>query len=549
LHSVQLQAWEWALVDGTKRSPYAEVVVAVLVTPPAAHEAGSPPTNPSSRAGVENSAAHGLLGHANEILENRVILEPDAFASRDGIELIADVPTTRAGPIRDGGICHWEEKDLARLRQYGVDVFISLTPLAWTAGLAAAARYGVWSITHGDERSGFGNPAGFWEVHFGCPVISSTVQVVNGRDTRPRIISRSFSATDMTSVKRTKNNVHWKAASLLPSKLEELQRTGPESFFDRVDAAISNCSGPANALRQQPTRLELARHISRICGRGLRTRLRQRLFLPQWVLLYHFGDGVSTRMRDFRQIVPPKDRYWADPHVVLRDGSYYIFFEELPFATNKGHISVLRIDPQGRPDAPMKVLERPYHLSYPHMVEDGGELFMVPETAENRTIEIYRCTRFPDQWELAGTLMEGVCAVDATLLQRDGKWWLFANVVENAELSTWDQLFLFHSDSLAAGTWIPHPLNPIVSDVRRARPAGPIFEREGRLYRPSQDCSVRYGYGIRINQITTLTPDDYAEIESDSIWPDWDTTIIATHTLCHVGGLTVADALQPRLKL
>jgi hypothetical protein len=265
--------------------------------------------------------------------------------------------------------------------------------------------------------------------------------------------------------------------------------------------------------------------------------------------LYHFGDGVSTRMQDFHQIVPPKDRYWADPHVVLRDGSYYIFFEELPFATNKGHICVLRVDRQGRIDTPIKVLERPYHLSYPHMVEDGGELFMVPETAENRTIEIYRCTRFPDQWELAGTLMEGVCAVDATLLQRDGKWWLFANVVENAELSTWDQLFLFHSDSLAAGTWIPHPLNPIVSDVRRARPAGPIFEREGRLYRPSQDCSVRYGYGIRINQITTLTPYDYAEIESDSIWPDWDTTIIATHTLCHVGGLTVADALQPRLKL
>ena len=257
---------------------------------------------------------------------------------------------------------------------------------------------------------------------------------------------------------------------------------------------------------------------------------------------------MSLRLQDFRKLLPPKECFWADPHIVVRDGKHYVFFEELPFATNKGHICVITIDQEGRHDTPVKVLERPYHLSYPLVVEHDGELLMIPETAENGTIEAYRCKSFPHEWELAGTLMENVCAVDATVVHRDGRWWLFANIAESAGASTWDELFLFHSDSLLGGRWTPHPLNPIVSDVRRARPAGAIFERDGKLFRPSQDCSVRYGYGVRIQQITRLTPQDYEEIEVEGVWPGWDRAIIGTHTLNHGGRLTVADALQPRLR-
>jgi len=146
-------------------------------------------------------------------------------------------------------------------------------------------------------------------------------------------------------------------------------------------------------------------------------------------------------------------------------------------------------------------------------------------------------------------IMRDVCAVDATLLHRDGKWWLFANIAENEGASTCDALSLFYSDSLLNDSWTSHPLNPIVTDVRRARPAGPIYERDGKLYRPSQDCSVRYGYGLRINQITALTTIEYAEAEVESVWPTWDKKIIGVHHISHAGGLTVADALQPRRRL
>ena len=51
---------------------------------------------------------------------------------------------------------------------------------------------------------------------------------------------------------------------------------------------------------------------------------------------------------------------------------------------------------------------------------------MIPETSANRTVEIYRATSFPDRWTLEDTLLEGVSASDATLVERDGRLWLFA---------------------------------------------------------------------------------------------------------------------------
>ena len=130
---------------------------------------------------------------------------------------------------------------------------------------------------------------------------------------------------------------------------------------------------------------------------------------------------------------------------------------------------------------------------------------MIPESAENRTIELYRFRVFPDDLEFVHILMENVEAYDATLEEYNGLWWMFANVKPHAGASSWDELCLFYSDSPISSTWHPHPLNPVVSDVRCARPAGNLFVQDIYLYRPSQNSSHRYGYGLNINRILDLT--------------------------------------------
>ena len=206
------------------------------------------------------------------------------------------------------------------------------------------------------------------------------------------------------------------------------------------------------------------------------------------------------------------------------------------------------MDTKGNYEQPVTVLNRPFHLSYPFVFEWHDGLYMMPETNDNKTIELYKCVEFPYGWEFEKNIMEDVNAVDATLFQHQDKWWLFVNMAENEGASYCDELFLFHSNSPMTSEWVPHPRNPIISDVKKSRPAGSIFKRNGRIYRPSQNCSHRYGYGFNLNEIIRLTETEYEEKTVTSVEPNWDKKIIAAHTFNYGHGLTLINAMLRRHK-
>ena len=147
------------------------------------------------------------------------------------------------------------------------------------------------------------------------------------------------------------------------------------------------------------------------------------------------------------------------------------------------------------------------------------------------------------------TLMADVQAVDTTLLYHESRWWLFTAMAENEGAFPEVELFLFYSDELLTREWTPHPRKPIVSDVKKARPAGRIFARNGKLYRPSQDGSRLYGYGFDLNEILLLSETEYAERTAASVRPHWDRKVLGTHTFTREGQLTVIDALTRRRRL
>jgi hypothetical protein len=211
-------------------------------------------------------------------------------------------------------------------------------------------------------------------------------------------------------------------------------------------------------------------------------------------------------------IYPPATAFWADPFAWSHDNRSFVFFEELPFATQRGRISVLELDGQARPRGePRPVIEEPCHLSYPFLFELGGALHMIPEKASTRRVDIYRCVAFPDRWELAKTLITGFELSDPTLFEHEGRWWLFG-ATRTDRLRLNETLFAFFADSPWSDRWTPHPANPLVRDFKRARPAGRVFSvGSGPLLRPSQDCVRRYGHGLNLSEITALSPRHYEE--------------------------------------
>ena len=231
---------------------------------------------------------------------------------------------------------------------------------------------------------------------------------------------------------------------------------------------------------------------------------------------------------------------YADPFLFERDGQHHLFFEDVPLGTGRGEISHVELHPGGEPATPVPVLQADHHLSYPFVFSHGGEVYMIPETGDVAQIRLYRAVRFPTEWELDRVLVDDIRAADATLLEADGRWWMFASVGGRGT-TLGDELHLFLADS-PLGPWARHPGNPVVCDIRAARPAGAILRDGDRLVRPAQDGSRRYGWAVSLREITMLTPERYEERELERLQPGDVAGARAVHTYSRDGRFEAIDA-------
>ncbi|MEX2133082.1 MAG: hypothetical protein WEB67_02985, partial [Acidimicrobiia bacterium] len=140
--------------------------------------------------------------------------------------------------------------------------------------------------------------------------------------------------------------------------------------------------------------------------------------------------------------------------------------------------------------------------------------------------------------ELAGTILDGLSALDPTINPHESRWWVFCTL---AATKSNTKLYAFHSKDLLSG-WEPHSLNPIKSDISSSRPGGRPFRHEGHLYRPAQDSSSSYGGAIALNRVDDLTPTTFHETIVKRIRPPVTGPYRAgIHTASGQGDLTVID--------
>ena len=481
----------------------------------------------------------GLMGIHSALVEHGEPA-PSAFAKKNLNDLVADVPVVPVTPRRTKHSDWIEGEDLENIRAHKPDILIRLGFRILRGPVLTLPRFGVWSFHHGDNRVNRGGPTGFWEAMLGWPATGSTLQILGEDLDNGKVLSRSISCTVDHNLRLGRNRLYWKSLSLVPRQLKELQRLGPEQFFCDVEHNNRHPGYYSNRLFVEPSIWELVGMITRLTAQKFGNLINNALYENQWSLIYCFGIERSSALWRYKQLVPPKDKFWADPHVVEKDGRYYVFLEE--YANGKGHVSCLELGPNGIVGEPEIVLICDYHLSNPMVFSVDGTYYMLPETKDNSTIELYRCEHFPNRWVHDTNLMTDVEAVDPTLHYENERWWLFVNMAENPGGPSNDELFLFSADDFRATEWTPHPMNPIISDASRARPAGRLFRVKGRLYRPSQIGVPHYGYGISLNWVRELSEHDYFESSIAKIEPHWHPNVIGVHGLSRDGELTVIDA-------
>lgn len=472
---------------------------------------------------------HRFLYNVYERAERFVLItvfkEEDPFRRVNIEKQIKSVPTRKIHPLRKKQSHYFTRTDIEAIRKEKLDVIVRFGFNILRGQILKTPRHGVWSFHHGNPVQYRGGPALFWEVYEQNPLSGTVLQILNEQLDAGQIIYRSFAATNVYSLFLNRNKTYWKTSEFCIRCLSDLHQNGPESLLE--------IATPERGKRTTtPGNFRTLLFLFKLIGRWIK-KLTQILFAKRtWFIAYRKRttmDWEKPHWKTFRPIRPPRKHFYADPFLITVGEDDYLFFEDYHAKRRHGVISYSKLRKNGDFEPPKVALERDYHLSYPFVFEWKGDIYMIPETLKNQTIELYKAKRFPDQWELKKILFKGVHAVDSTLWIEDEKCWLFTNMSTRGG-STWDELFLFYADS-PLGPWTPHPQNPIISDVQKARPGGALFEVDGKLIRPSQDCSLRYGYQVNFNQIEKLSTTEYREKTITQLLPDaWDPKNLATHT-------------------
>jgi hypothetical protein len=538
INSLKILLWEYRIIEKIFNSEFAEIKLLI---------------NNNEDHLILNKRNHSLLYLFHEKLDNYFFKsEFDYNKKIDILELLNEVPLISYDSAEGSSGDNVIKEICQKIKDYKIDVIINFGVESIISGLLKIPKYGIWSYKIGDNGIIRSEPSAYWEIVKKMPELGCTVSLLRPDFDGDNIIYRTSVSTFTKSININRNRGYGLASLIIPRLLKNIYLFG-DSYFDKsivkfnYDIKIFN-----SKFHTYPTSLQALWNLILIFTSHLYRKIRYQKE-GSWYLLYKINQNnksFPTTIDSFTKMAAPKDKFWADPFVITKDKNHFIFVEEYLFNTGKAHISVLKLDDIGTLLSSERIIERPYHMSYPFVFKLDYKYYMVPESSSNKTIQLFCCSSFPNKWEFVMNLMENICARDSTLFFYNNKWWLFTAIDElDSPSIPFSELFLYFSDDLFSGHWQSHPMNPIITDINISRPAGKIFILNNNLYRPSQDCSGGYGKAFNLNQITKLNEKTYEEILVLKVEPSWDKKLTGTHTFNFDDNITVIDASHRRTRI
>ena len=227
----------------------------------------------------------------------------------------------------------------------------------------------------------------------------------------------------------------------------------------------------------------------------------------EWILAISDDKNAITKIlngnRMHMDIISGNIYSWyADPFLIKNSGRYYIFAEEYDKKKCKGSIAVAEY----KNDKCLnfrKIIENTYHMSYPCVFAKKNKYYMIPETSENNTIEIYECIEFPYIWVKKKNLLNNVFAVDVTYFYDEQNDYLISYNGKN-EVTKY---------KLDCDTWEVQIKDKVYVPTNIGRGAGNIIKYSNNFFRPIQDCRHLYGEKVCINEIVKNSKDLFLERE------------------------------------
>lgn len=253
-----------------------------------------------------------------------------------------------------------------------------------------------------------------------------------------------------------------------------------------------------------------------------------------WNILYKKKNQEWCRLKGTK-------RYWyADPFLKEWNGKKYLFMEAYDLVWSIGRIAVSEWNGKNF-SKPRVIIKNPYHMSYPFVFEYRNELYMLPETGQNRTLELYKAdNQSPYAWKKIKILSNDIMYADATIVLKNDIYYIIAYEEGNNEWKT--HVFILDMDQLKINR-----IETVVMNENTGRSAGRTFKLNEDILRPVQLNTKRYGGGIIIEKINNLAPFSTSKIKTIEIDDlninNIEGDILGVHTLALDDELYIVDIL------
>ncbi len=536
----KLSNWELRTIDRVIKDPSLELALLIQDG-----RKGNDANPVKSKRGLKSLFGLGsLFGRLLLQLQAKVetkILGREPYADKDQIvEVLEQIDTLKIKPRKEDFSDIFGNYDIAKVKSFKLDLILKLGFNNLQGDILKAAKYGIWSFNHTRNELNGGGPAGFWEIVSKRPSVTVVLQQLTPESDANLIIDEAH-INHHWSMCRTQERIFETSVSVLFKNIGKLQygEFSPKITLDR-----------SGWLNKAPSFMFVLKYVVRFYREILSmflSKMRYKLLGTRkdcWTLFIGKGDFFTSDLSKLKPVAIPKKVFWADPFIFDYNGQNYVFFENLDYDSGKGIISCGRINEELQVIDIVDVLVKDYHLSYPYIFEEKGDIYLMPETNANKRLELYRCTKFPTEWELFSTAFEGEHVADASFYEdKQNNKWLFINKWDNSACSADSELYIYKVDSLKMEPLQPHKQNPVIINSKVARNGGAIFSYEDEIYRPSQENAYGiYGRGLNLNKIVKLTLDEYVEETLMTVEPDFKVGLNAVHHLHQTDDLFVIDA-------
>jgi hypothetical protein len=436
---------------------------------------------------------------------------------------------------KSGFVYRYKSEDIEKIRSKNIDLLIRCGSGILLGEILSVCSFGVISFHHGDNKVNRGGPAGFWEVFYKESRTGFVIQRLNDELDGGDVLFRGYFPTLNYYMLNqanlyTRSNYYLKElikSLAISSKLPEPEQSLPYS----------------HQLYRVPTVAIQLKYFFQLASSAILGKAKDKIFRfrGRWGVAFQRRNWRNLVMWKSTKVANPPGRFLADPFVISKNGVDYCFVEDYDFSTERGCISVVKLDDFGAQSIERVIIE-PFHMSFPFLFEYQNNLLMVPETSEKKDIRVYECVSFPCQWKLKAVLMSGVSAADSMIFHKDGLWWLFTNIDPLGASDHCSELSIFYSLNPVGNAWTAHPMNPIYIDPSKARNGGILFDGK-QIFRVAQRQGFdQYGVESAIYQIDNLDKEYYSESLLNEIKPIFFNAK-GTHHLHSNEAITVFDYL------